>query len=208
MFKFLKPLASLQLTVYLFALAMVLVFFGTVAMMTQGLWTVVDEYFRSFYVFIPFDLVRKFGTVFFDLPKDGSPWRGALPFPGGWTLGGVMLANLLAAHLVRFKLTWKRFGINLLHAGVIVLMVGELVTGVYAVESTMTLKVGETSDFVDVTREFEIAVIDNSDPKAEAYTIIPERYLRKPGTITNEALPFDLEVLESWKNSEIGRAHV
>ncbi|MBL8866778.1 MAG: hypothetical protein JNK93_14565, partial [Planctomycetia bacterium] len=151
--KVLKPLASLQLTVVLFALSMVLVFFGTVAMMSAGLWTVVDQYFRSAIVWIPFDLIRKFGTVFFDLPKDGSPWPFAFPFPGGWTIGAAMLANLVAAHLVRFKLTWKRSGVILLHAGVILLMIGELVTGLYAVESTMSLKIGEKSNFLDVTRE-------------------------------------------------------
>ncbi|MBL8865124.1 MAG: cytochrome c biogenesis protein ResB [Gemmataceae bacterium] len=199
--KVLKPLASLQLTVVLFALSMVLVFFGTVAMMSAGLWTVVDQYFRSAIVWIPFDLIRKFGTVFFDLPKDGSPWPFAFPFPGGWTIGAAMLANLVAAHLVRFKLTWKRSGVILLHAGVILLMIGELVTGLYAVESTMSLKIGEKSNFLDVTREFEIAIVDPSDKDHDTTTVVPMRFFQKPGTVQHESLPFDLEVVAYWPNT-------
>jgi ABC-type transport system involved in cytochrome c biogenesis permease subunit len=207
LFAVLKPLASLRLTVVLFALAMVLVFFGTVAMMAQGLWSVVDDYFRSFVVWIPFDLIRRFGTVFFNdvvhLPKDASPWPGAFPFPAGWTLGGAMLVNLIAAHLVRFKLTWKRAGVILLHAGVILLMVGELVTGVFAVEATMTLKLDEASDFVDVTRQMEIAVTDSSAPDHDRVTVVPQGLLERPGVVSDPQLPFDLEILEYWKNTSL-----
>ncbi len=198
---YLKPVASLQLTVVLFAMSMVLVFFGTVAMMSAGLWTVVDQYFRSAIVWIPFDLIRKFGTVFFDLPKDGTPWPYAFPFPGGWSIGALMLINLFAAHLVRFRLTWKRSGIIILHAGMILLMVGELVTGLYAVESTMSLKIGEKSDFLDVTREFEIAIVDPSDKDTDTVTVVPMRFFQKPGIIQNPELPFDLEVVAYWPNT-------
>ena len=58
-----KALASLQLTVGLFALSMVLVFFGTLAQIDKGIWTVVDQYFRSWYVWIPFQLVADFGKI-------------------------------------------------------------------------------------------------------------------------------------------------
>ena len=198
---YLKPVASLQLTVVLFALSMVLVFFGTVAMMSAGLWTVVDQYFRSGIVWIPFDLIRKFGTVFFDLPKDGSAWPFAFPFPGGWTIGAAMLVNLTAAHLVRFRLTWKRSGMIILHAGVILLMIGELVTGLYAVESTMSLKIGEKSDFLDVTREFEISIVDPSDKDTDTTTTVPQRLFLKPGVVQHPSLPFDLEVVAYWPNT-------
>ena len=197
----LKPLASLQLTVVLFILGTILVFFGTVAMMTKGLWTVVDEYFRSGFVWIPIDLVRRFGTVFFDLPKDGSPWRGSFPFPGGWSIGFVMLANLVAAHLVRFKLSWKRSGIIITHLGVIVLMLGELVTGMYAVESTMTMRIGETSSYVDVTRDYEIVVTETGDPAFDAITTIPHQYFTRPGRIDIPDAPFTIQVSECWVNT-------
>ena len=61
------------------------------------------------------------------------------PFLGGWSLGVLLLANLLAAHAVRFKLGWRRAGILLIHAGLIVLMMSELVTGLFAVEGNMPI---------------------------------------------------------------------
>ena len=41
--KGLKALASLQLTVVLFALGILLIFFGTMAQLDNGIWTVVDK---------------------------------------------------------------------------------------------------------------------------------------------------------------------
>src|SRR5690242_3769369 len=69
-----QPLASLRLTVVLFAFAILLVFFGTLAQVDLGIWTVVGKYFRSAFVVVPF-------KIFF--PRT---WNvpGAFPFPGGW----------------------------------------------------------------------------------------------------------------------------
>src|SRR3954465_9724754 len=99
-----KVLASLRLTVVLFALSVGLIFFGTVAQMDYGIWTVVDKYFWSWVVMVPLDLFAKIGIVFFDLPRDPH-WTMTFPFPGGKLLGGAMLVNLLAAHLARFRVT-------------------------------------------------------------------------------------------------------
>src|SRR5258708_2807695 len=105
----LEALASLKLTVVLFALSLILVFFGTLAQIDGGIWTIVRDYFRSFYVWIPFQLVVQFLNIFFSgVLSDNAQFSGAFLFPGGWTLGGLLLANLLAAHLTRFRLSWKR----------------------------------------------------------------------------------------------------
>ena len=53
------------------------------------------------------------------------------------------LLNLLAAHAIRFRLTWSRAGIIMIHAGIIIMMLGEVITGVYAVEGQMIIRVGE-----------------------------------------------------------------
>src|SRR5207248_554595 len=106
----LAPLASLRLTVALFALSLVLVFLGTLAQIDAGIWTVVNQYFRSLHVWVPFQLFVRFAQVFFYVPKTAE-LPGSFPFPGGWLLGTLLLANLLAAYVVRFRLTWKRSGI-------------------------------------------------------------------------------------------------
>jgi len=99
----LEPLADLRITVVLFVLSLFLVFYGTLAQQDRGTWTAVTQYFRSFYVFIPADIVFIKPIIRFE-----GHIPGYLPYPGGWLLGGALLINLLAAHVVRFKATWKR----------------------------------------------------------------------------------------------------
>ena len=117
----LKPLASLKLTVVLFALAIVIVFAGTLAQTQHDIWYVVDHYFRTGIAWI--DLQVFCPKSFF--PKMG-PVPGSIPFPGGWLIGTVMAANLLAAHAVRF--TYQAKGARLT-TGLGVLGLGVLFTG-------------------------------------------------------------------------------
>src|SRR5438445_13176121 len=128
--RILDTVASLRITVVLFSFSLALVFFGTLAQVDEGIWFVVGKYFRSAFVWVPFQ-------IFFPRPTPdggGIAVGGAFPFPGGWLLGGILLVNLLADHAIRFKMTWKRSGILLIHAGLIVMMMSELITGLMAVE--------------------------------------------------------------------------
>src|SRR5436305_9284185 len=85
-----KIIASLRLTVVLFVLSLVLVFFGTWAQVDQGIWTVVNRYFRSLVVWIPLKVFVLHAEWL--KPAMEEYWeRIALPFPGGWLIGTVML---------------------------------------------------------------------------------------------------------------------
>jgi hypothetical protein len=201
--KLLKPFASLRLTVVLFVLSMFLVFCGTLAQMDNGLWAVLRGYFRAFIAWVPFQVFIRFGQVFFWFPKT---WHvsGSFPFPGGYIIGGALLLNLIAAHLVRFRISWKRSGILLTHAGLIVLMLGELVTSLFAVEGMMVIPTGESSNYVIHTDKTELAVIDPSDPKVDHVVVVPGSMLKqKQGGewIRDEQLPFDIEVIRYMVNS-------
>lgn len=198
----LKALASLRLTVVLFVLSLLLVFLGTLAQIDAGIWTVVKDYFRSFYVWVPAQLLVRFGQVFFGVPRE---WEVDLmfPFPAGWTIGGLLLLNLVAAHIVRFKLTWNRAGIYVLHLGMIILLLGELITGLTQVEASMTIANGETVNFTDVRQAPELAVIwPNPDKPGEDLVVtVPHHLLAKTGRVSDDQLPFDIDVKEYWKNS-------
>ncbi len=204
--KGLKALASLQLTVVLFASAIGLVFLGTLAQMESGIWAVVDQYFWSWVVWVPTDLFRQFGSVFLSewFPKDGPRWTRSLPFPSGKLIGGLMLANLLAAHAVRFRLTWKRSGVILIHSGIILLFIGEFVTREYAVEQRMSIREGSTVDYTEDSRHMELVFVDSSDPKEDKVVVIPERTLRAGiGRISHPQLPVDVEVLDYFTNAKL-----
>ncbi|MFK7790877.1 MAG: ResB protein required for cytochrome C biosynthesis, partial [Phycisphaeraceae bacterium] len=95
-------LASLRLTVVLLTMSMYLIFVGTLAQVELGIWQVVEKYFRSLYVEVPFDVFR---SLLY--PGSDVRWGGWHPFPGGFLVIGLLLVNLLAAHAMRFKVTGK-----------------------------------------------------------------------------------------------------
>jgi hypothetical protein len=192
--KSLQGLASLRVTVVLFVLSIVLVFAGTLAQVDAGILTVVAKYFRSFYVWIPLQ-------IFFPRTLKVG---GGFPFPGGWLLGSLLLVNLLAAHAIRFKATWKRSGIILLHAGLIVIMVSELVTGLFAVEGSMVIWQNGSSNYVMHPHKTELAVSLAGSGDTADFVIVPMALLRgNDGPIKHDDLPFDVEVVRYMVNCRI-----
>ena len=97
LYRWVKPLASLRLTVTLLGLSIFLVFAGTLAQIDQGIWQVMEQYFRTKYGIAWID-----SYIFF--PRDWDVPRFRFPYPGGYLLGGLLLLNLLCAHAVRFTM--------------------------------------------------------------------------------------------------------
>jgi hypothetical protein len=199
--KVLMALASLRLTVVLFTLSLILVFVGTLGQVEAGIFTVVGNYFRTFrIIWVPYQHLVHFGQVFFGVPKDLRV-TGAFPFPGGYLLGTALLVNLLAAHAVRFKLSWNRTGILLIHAGLIVMLLGEFITGEFAHEANMTIMANGSSNYVENRSAYELAVTTKVDDKTDDVFAIPGSLLRKGGTVSRPELPFDVEVVKWMRNS-------
>ena len=331
---FLKPLASLKLTVALFAAGIFIVFYGTLAQVEKDMWAVIDDYFRAKLAWIDFRLF--FPPSFF--PPSNSfcerlqNLKGGFYFPGGWTIGLLLAINLLAAHLFRFKLqakgtrlifglvvfaigaafTWlicgglqassgihgisiiawptlwkvlqvllvvawvasivklvqmenpfrlvwncmlaltvvlgglvlyclfggaairpadpsmrilwqliqaalagvislaasillfkKRGGIVVIHLGVALMMFGELLVGLFAVEEQIQIPEGQTVNFARDLRDIELAIIDPSDENEERVTVVPGSLLKVGKTIDHADVPFKIEVLERFDNANL-----
>jgi ABC-type transport system involved in cytochrome c biogenesis permease subunit len=334
--KVLSPLASLKLTVALFAVSIFLVLAGTLAQVEKDIWQVIDEYFRGPVAFIEYQIFipPSFWKSLTDRPVPSIP--GGFYFVGGWTIGALMALNLLAAHLIRFRVqasgwrlvsglltilvgmlitavivvsgnashglqtesiisyralwwlmvaglagsgvlsavSWyrippsqtltrrllavavlgqaivvgylvsrgdagrlsdsamrilwqltqgtvaggvllvgcqlvfqKRAGIVLLHGGIGLMMLSELLVGLTAVEGQIPLVEGETANFVQDIRTVELAVVDRSDPKTETVTVIPRSVLVAAATskvpIDDPRLPFRVRVDEFLQNSQM-----
>ena len=326
--RLLMPLASLKLTVALFAMAIFLVFAGTMAQVDKDIWEVMNQYFRAAFAWI--DLQIFFPKSFF--PGEAPKVPGGFWFPGGWLIGGAMGINLLAAHALRFKiqaygarlaaglavlalgvlLTWivvlggsgkdtleggasfewstlwsamkwslvalwlsgayglakieptrrterwvllvgevllgtlvtwiflrgdaaalgdsslrilwqlikgglaglillagcvlvfrKRAGIVLLHAGVALVMINELVVHNLHVEGQMQIREGETIDYVYDIRTVELAVVDPADPKTDDVVVIPRSMLKGHQIIKSDDLPFDVQPVDFLQNSTL-----
>jgi hypothetical protein len=181
--------SSLRLTVVLLAMGMVLVFAGTIAQVNMGLYKAQNEFFRGLFIF---------------WGPQGANWKIPV-FPGGYLVGTLLLVNLLAAHVTRFKFTRKKAGIWLTHVGVIMLLVGQLLTDLLAHESALHLREGEAKNYSEAQREDELAVIDVTDPKIQKVVAIPQRLLNRRNTIETPHLPFKIDVKQFYPNSDVER---
>lgn len=191
-------LGSLQLTVILLVLSIFLVFVGTLAQIDFGVWTVVHDYFRAWVAWVDLQL-------FF--PRDRVV-PGKFPIPGGWTLGGLLLVNLLVAHYQRFNLSKAKIGLFLIHAGLILLLVGEALTGIYAEEGNMTISEGSSSNYSEDIRHPELAIVTALNDKEDQVTVIPEAKLKHKGTIAHDLLPFDVQIDDYQINSVLQKEQV
>ncbi len=181
-----KFFTSLRLTVTLLGFGVVLVFLGTIAQVHEGLWDAQTRWFRHVLV------VR----------EAGDPWWVPPIFPGGYLLGILLLLNLFAAHIKRFKFTWRQAGINLTHSGVILLLVGQLVTDMLSRESVMSFREGETRTFSEASREWELSFIRSIDDKQDEVVAVPAPLLRDGVELGDAKLPFRVRVKSYWPNSE------
>lgn len=187
--RFFDFVSSLKLTVICLCLAIVLVFAGTMAQVNFGIHEVQHRYFQSLIVWWP----------------SGSEGLRIPVFPGGHLIAGVLLVNLIAAHARRFRWTWSKLGIQLTHAGLIVMLAGVLLTDLLSVESFMRLAPGETKNYSEDPRAMELVVVDESDKEIDQVTAIPEATLKQTASIKNESLPFRIIVRRFYQNSRFQR---
>ncbi len=324
---FLRPLASLKLTVFLFAVSIVLIMVGTLAQAEQNMWEVLDSYFRTWIAWVDFRVL---------MPRSFFPNAPQIPggffFPGGWLIGLLLGLNLLAAHLFRFRvqakgkrlitglvvtgvgilltglvivigqnptglqgqgiiswaalwqalrwscavlwigsltlalqanyrepikwwslvsgcvvlgalafylvvngsepqlgdsslrIVWQllqgglagsvllvgcillfknRGGIVVIHLGVALLMFGELLVSLTAVEEQMVIREGDVAMFTRESNKIELAIVDPSPEDHDNVTVVPASLLQSGKPIIEDDLPFDLELIEYYKNARL-----
>jgi hypothetical protein len=184
--RLIKIFTSLRLTVVLLAFAIILVFIGTLAQVDEGLYNAQARYFRQWIV----------------LGLDVFGHRIPVILPGGYLIGTLLLVNLLAAHIYRFQLSVKKIGIQLAHAGVILLLVGQLITDMLAHETQMHFYQGETQSWSESPQSYELIFETPMGSKANQVISIPASWLARSSVIQNTNLPFTISVKEYWKNSE------
>jgi hypothetical protein len=187
-----KFLSSLRLTVVCLALSILLVFVGTVAQADEGLYQAQVRYFKQWVVWGP----MLFGH------------RLPVPLPGGYLLGVVLLVNLVGAHIQRFQWTAKKTGIHLTHLGIILLLVGQLATDLFSVETFLHFREGESKYYSESHREHELAFAVDGEGGREKVVAFPESMVAglgklKGGELRHPDLPFTLRIKEYWLNSQV-----
>jgi hypothetical protein len=176
---------SLRLTVVLLAFAILLVFIGTLAQVDEGLYNAQARYFRQWLIFGLNLLGHKIPLI----------------LPGGYLIGTMLLVNLLAAHIYRFQFSVKKLGIQIAHSGVILLLVGQLATDMFAHESQIRFAEGETKTYAESSQNYELAFTVDVGADAEQVITIPQSLLVLGREIQDSHLPFTLRVKSFAKNS-------
>jgi hypothetical protein len=182
---FVRFFVSLRLTVVLLVFSILLVFLATLDQVHLGVWGIQHKWFFAFIV------VQSVNG--FPVPV----------FPGGYFIGGMLLINLVAAHIYRLKLTWKKSGIWLAHLGLILLISSQFLTGLQQRESQVQFNLGETKRYSEDFLLDELAVIDATDPKFDDVVAIPESLLASDEPIQHPKLPFRIVTRLYYPNSVV-----
>ncbi len=180
-----KVFTSLRLTVICLGCGVVLVFLGTLAQVNEGLYDAQSRWFKAFFIWVSAGGIRV--PVFF----------------GGYTIGLVLLANLLASHAKRFVWGWRKLGIHLTHFGVVLLLVGQLATDWFSKESFMSFREGQTLNYSEDHRDSELVFLSEAGNGEDRAVSFAEPILAKRKEILHESLPFVVRVKEYHTNADV-----
>lgn len=187
---FIRFFSSFELAISCMALGIVLVFIGTIAQVQLGIHGATELYFYSFF-------------LYWEIPGIGV----SIPyFPGGYPIGFLLLINLVTALFVRFRYSWKKTGVLLVHFGVITLLIGELISSMMQVDSAMIIDEGGSSNYSEDRQIAELAIIDHSQSQeTDRVYAFPHAMLENKRDARHEELPFTVSVNRYMANAEIHR---
>ncbi|HUW63083.1 MAG TPA: cytochrome c biogenesis protein ResB [Candidatus Bathyarchaeia archaeon] len=177
--KAVRFLSSYELSCVLFLLLFVLTLLGTLYQVEHGLYQAQQKYFASFFL-----IHWLFGVL-------------PIPLPGGYLVMGLTFVSLLLGGVIRPRKDWRRLGILLGHAGILMLLAGAFVGYEYATTGYVTLYEGESAGEFVGEHDWEIGVRETggSEPVTE-YIIRGEDFqmLRggRSGTFYFAGIPFEL----------------
>jgi hypothetical protein len=133
----------------------------------------------------------------------GTAW--AIPImPGGALVGGVLLASLIAAQVSRLERSWKKAGIWIAHAGLVLLVMGMFITGLAQRETQIAVEEGQTVNFVESPREMELALIDRTDAAYDEVYSIPAWTLGRRDLVAIPGTPVVIRVKGYFRNAFLG----
>jgi hypothetical protein len=172
-------LASPKVFFYCCAWLVVLVFFGTIEQKDIGLYAAQNKYFSSWFLWI----------------------RGVLPLPGG----GIVMATIFVSLFCKlvFKSPWNRarWGTNISHFGVLILLGGSFVTSRGAYEGILVVAEGSEKSYFADFHEYELAFIDHSFPDKDRVKAIAQSQLGRGAKIALGEFGGSIRIIRVMKNA-------
>lgn len=190
-----KFFSSIHLTLFLLTASVILIFFGTLDQVHYGIYHTQQKYFEHLFVVWQYPLQWIYG--------DQLRWLH-IPMPGGYLIGPLLVINLVCAHFRYFRPSWKKAGIPMIHAGIVLLLLGQLWTQVRQKEYFLWLAEGEKSNFVESFHYDELVILDHSHEGFTRQFSWDGRAVQRVGNVLrHDDLPFEIEVVWYARNGAI-----
>ncbi len=172
-------LASPRLFFALLPALMLLVVAGTLAQREVGLYVAEQTFFNSWFLWI----------------------GGYLPLPAGYTVLTLITLSLTCKFLLKSEWSLAKSGINLTHAGALLLLGGGMLIAQFSEDGFITIAEGESGAIVSDyhQRELLIAAGDRLAGRVAFADILPG------ASLSGENFPFHIEVLSVCRNCRIER---
>jgi hypothetical protein len=141
MIPIIRKLGHIRLTIFLLFKLFFLILFATFAQVDRGIFLANKLYFTSWFV-----------------------WGNGFPiFFGGYTIGALLVINLLCSHSTKFKKSRAYIGIFFIHFGLVLLIIGAGLTSFFGQEMQIAIKEGESKNYLDFPSQFNVVIIDASE---------------------------------------------
>jgi hypothetical protein len=198
-FRLFRLFGSFGMAIVLLVLLLVVVYLGTIEQTRIGLYDVQKKYFESFYFFA--DLPGSFS-----FPFQAGP--ASIPLPGVYLILLLFSINLFIGNILRVPFRRDKIGLHITHWGILLLLLGGLVTHHFADDGQMTLAPGGSSSRFQSYHLWEIAVTNRSNPDFDLEYVIPENHMHdlegdKRRTFEHSSIPFGLSVSGYSRNAHV-----
>jgi len=178
----LQPLASAAIFYYATIWLVVLVVIGTVSQKFFGLQASLETYFSAWFI---------------------QPMDMPLYLPSGRFIMAVIMVNLTAKLILATKWKAKMLGINITHLGVILLMIGGVLTAYTTTEGSLAIQEGKSSSTFKDFHQLELAVTDHSPKDHDAVTTFSDGFFTSGQPFSDSAIPLTFKVTQFYKNCKI-----
>ncbi|MGM0422179.1 MAG: cytochrome c biogenesis protein CcsA [Pseudomonadota bacterium] len=163
------------MTFYTLPYLMLLLIAGTMAQKWIGLHGALENYFYSWIL-----------------------WLGPVPLPGGLIAMGALFINLLARFVGYSIWNLSRTGIHLAHFGVLLLLIGGIISALTRMDMVIPAIEGETIDSANSYDQSVLTVFENDQP-----VLVTDFADLTSGKLADTDLPFTLNILGSCLNCRI-----
>jgi ABC-type transport system involved in cytochrome c biogenesis permease subunit len=170
--RFSKFLARTDLFFWSIMYLMVLLVAGTLAQKWIGLYQAQEMFFSAWVIWL----------------------GGIIPVPGTMAVLAFITAGLVARVFV-YPWVWEKTGTIVIHFAALVLLLGGFVMSMLTEEGAVVLAEGESKAYVTDYFDVELVIGDQ-------LLIVPENELRAGRTISDDLLPFDIEIVAYHHHAE------